>query len=67
MDFDLNIYLVFRAFNQTSALRQQMQYAWNMAHSLSHKAKQLISSADNGKYTSLFYLKHSVRRQCLVF
>ena len=59
MDFDLNIYLVFRAFKQTSTSRREMQYAWNMAHSLSHKAKQLISSADNGKYTSLFYLKHS--------
>ena len=30
-----------------------------MAHSLSHEDKQLISSADNEKYTSLFYLKHS--------
>ena len=36
-----------------------MQYACNMAHSLSHEDKQLISSADNQKYTSLFYLKHS--------
>ena len=44
---------------QNSALRQQLQYAWIMAHSLSRKVKQLISSADNGKYTPLCYLKHS--------
>ena len=35
--------LFFRPFKQNSALRQQMQYAWNMARFLSHEAKQLIS------------------------
>ena len=47
-----------------------MQYAWNMARSLGHEAKQLISSADNEKYISLFYLndvKCSVRGKCLFF
>ena len=34
-----------------------------MARSLSHEAKQLISSVDNGKNTSLFYLKNS-QMQC---
>ena len=34
-----------------------------MALSLSHEAKQLISSADNGKNTSLFHLKNS-QMQC---
>ena len=34
--------LFFRPVKQNSALRQQMQYAWNMARFLSHEAKQLI-------------------------
>ena len=49
---------VFQAFKQNSALRQQIQYAWNVARYLGHEAKMLISSADNETYTSLFYLKH---------